>query len=417
MITRAGWVSLLLLLPATLGAACSGGGGASIPTLEIVVNAPFGKMPYLGNFSLQGAQLAVDQVNGKGGVTVAGTTYHFRLVQKDNQFSPATSLDNIRQAVSEKAVAVIDDGYTVAATASVAQAAGLPILVDYDGDTTLVDATRRPNVFRIAPPDDALAQKLVAYIGTLGLSIAIVHDDSSYGQDGDAQLLAAIGGRGPAPVDLQVPSDSTNLSAQALQVVQAHTGAVVVWARGPVLAQVVQALGQAGSTARVFAPPTAEDPVVRTQLADHPEWVSNITYASFRITTESGTAGWDAFRKAYEDHNFNGGGPDYHVGVKARDGKDVVQPPDWQIFPYDMVHLVKVALEKAGTVDPGAGRLLDALTQVQVVSGNGDNRGWTKQSHEGVVDDDIYFATFNDMKFKPVQDDPLSKSLPPIDQE
>ena len=58
-----------------------------------------------------------------------------------------------------------------------------------------------------------------------------------------------------------------------------------------------------------------------------------------------------------------------------------------------------------------------ALDNVQIKSANGDNRGWKKDNHEGVVDDDIYFAVITDNKFKPVQDDPLSKSLPPIDQE
>jgi hypothetical protein len=81
-----------------------------------------------------------------------------------------------------------------------------------------------------------------------------------------------------------------------------------------------------------------------------------------------------------------------------------------------MVYLVKKALEKAGTVDPKQNKLIDALNNVQITSANGDNRGWKKDTHEGVVDDDIYFATFQDMEFKPVQDDPLSKSLPPIDQ-
>ena len=38
-------------------------------------------------------------------------------------------------------------------------------------------------------------------------------------------------------------------------------------------------------------------------------------------------------------------------------------------------------------------------------------------SHEGVVDDDVYFARFTpDFTFVPVRDDPLSSRLPIIDQ-
>jgi hypothetical protein len=33
-----------------------------------------------------------------------------------------------------------------------------------------------------------------------------------------------------------------------------------------------------------------------------------------------------------------------------------------------------------------------------------------------VVDDDVYFARFRDMVFSPVNDDPLSATLPAIEQ-
>ena len=394
-----------------------GGSGPSFDgNVTIVLNQP-GKLPYVANFTRQGAQLAADQVNAKGGVKVGGKAYKINLEQLDNQLSPATSLANVARAVSEKAVAIIDDGYTVDATSDKANSAGIPILVDYSGSTALIDTNKRPNVFRISPPNDALATKLVNYVATKNLKVAVVHDDSEYGKDGDTQLLAALTKQNQKPLDIELPSNAGDYATQALQVKQSGATAVVVWARSPVLAAFVKALRSGGSTIGVFAGPTAEDPVVRTQLADHPDWVEGLTYASFRITTEGGPDAWDKFRKAYEDAKLNNGETDYHVGVKATDKKDVVQPPDWQLFPYDMVYLVKAALEKAGTVDPSGNKIVDALNTVQIKSGNGDNRGWSKDNHEGVVDDDIIFNAFTDMKFKPVQDDSLSKSLPPIDQE
>ncbi len=37
-------------------------------------------------------------------------------------------------------------------------------------------------------------------------------------------------------------------------------------------------------------------------------------------------------------------------------------------------------------------------------------------NHEGVIDDDVYFARFRDMTFAPVEDDLLSASLPNVEQ-
>ena len=52
----------------------------------------------------------------------------------------------------------------------------------------------------------------------------------------------------------------------AVAVEPSHWGMVT-----PVIAAFVKSLRQAGSPAAIFAGPTAEDPIVRTQLADHPE--------------------------------------------------------------------------------------------------------------------------------------------------
>ena len=59
---------------------------------------------------------------------------------------------------------------------------------------------------------------------------------------------------------------------------------------------------------------------------------------------------------------------------------------------------------------------VDALEEVTVRGANGDERGFNDVNHEGVVDDDVYFARFSDMTFSPVKDDPLSSTLPTITQ-
>jgi ABC-type branched-subunit amino acid transport system substrate-binding protein len=411
----------LVAAAGTILTACSVGSSSSsgsADSITIVLNTASAKLPYVAKFTQQGAQLAAQEINKAGGVNVGGKKYEIKLEALDNGLSPTTSIDNVKKAVSEKAVAIIDDGYTVNDTYQTAAAAGIPILIDYDTNAELIDATKRPNVYRIAPPDDAMAAHLATYLAPKQLKLALIHDDSDYGKDGAKQLTDAFGKASItlAP-DIELPSSGIGFSTQALQVKQSGATGVIVWGRAPTIAQFIKDFRQGGGTAALFSGPNAEDPVIRTQNADHPDYVEGLTYASFRITTEGGPAAWGAFRKKYEDHNFNDGRPDLKVGVKAKDKKDVVQPPDWQLFPYDMVYLVKTALEKSGTVDTSGDKLINALNGAQIKSANGDNRGWTKDNHEGVVDDDIYFAAFSDMKFKPVQDDPLSKSLLPIDQE
>jgi hypothetical protein len=72
------------------------------------------------------------------------------------------------------------------------------------------------------------------------------------------------------------------------------------------------------------------------------------------------------------------------------------------------------AIAQAASVDPQ--KVTAALNQVTSQGANGDERGFNEHSHEGVVDDDVYFARFQDMTYQPVPDDPLSSTLPLIPQ-
>ena len=159
----------------------------------------------------------------------------------------------------------------------------------------------------------------------------------------------------------------------------------------------------------MYAPPSGEDAIVRQQLADHPSWIDGLTFASGRMTAELGPAAFLNFQSLYRSVYGADG-----IGVKTAAGKPVLEPPDYAMYSYDFVHLLEAALRAAKA--PDRKRVLAELEQVVVEGANGDERGFNVKNHEGVVDDDIYFARFRDMDFRPVSDDPLSGTLPAIDQ-
>jgi hypothetical protein len=127
------------------------------------------------------------------------------------------------------------------------------------------------------------------------------------------------------------------------------------------------------------------------------------------MTAEIGIAPFLNFQSQYESSY----GVD-RVGVKNSSGEPVFQPPEFAMYSYDFVHVLVAAVSKANSVEPG--KVLAAMNEVTTQGANGDERGFNVHSHEGVVDDDVYFARFEDMAFKPVPDDPLSATLPPIPQ-
>lgn len=394
---------LVLVLAA---AGCSSGGGGGRPPsdpLTVVVAAPLSGQPWVGGFVRDGARLAVDQVNAAGGVKVAGVQRQLRLDVVDDQGTPAGAQAAARQAVTSRAVALVTDGVGAVAVAGVTDPARLPVFVTFEGGGGIIDPKGRPSLFRIAPTDRAMAVRLTDYLANSHPSLAVLSDDTGFGRDGAAALKDAVArDELRLAYEQQVPQGASDVTAQVLGARSSGATALVVWAGAPVVAATIRAARSAGWNVPIYTGPTGEDPVVRQQLADHPEWVDGLTFASFRITAEVGPAPYEHFRAAY-DKAF---GP-----IPVVPG--VVQPPDWSMFSYDTVNLVAAALAKAGA--PGQ-PLLDALGSTVVTGANGDERGFTPTNHESVSPDDIYFGQFHGMTFVPVADDALSTGLPPVSQ-
>ena len=385
-------------------------GGDSTRRLVIAVDVPVAGSPYVAQTIKQGVELAAQNLNGSGGIRVGSRGYQLTVKLYDNHLSARRAVEDTRRALDAGAVAVVTDGTGVDATWQLARRDDVAVDIAYDGSTGLVDATARPNVFRIAPTNRGIAFRLAEYLIPRKLKVALLSDDSAYGRQGAADIGRAFSGNPEAvALKLTVPAGETDLSPQILRVRRSGATALVVWGQPPAIAAVLSAARSIGWNVPVYAPPTGADPFVRQQLADHPSWVDGLTFASGRMTAEIGTAPFLNFQSQYESTY----GVD-RVGVKNSAGQPLFQPPEFAMYSYDFVHVLVAAITRADSVEPG--KVLAALNEVTTQGANGDERGFNEHSHEGVVDDDVYFARFKDMIFSPVADDALSSTLPPIPQ-
>ncbi|HEV7641786.1 MAG TPA: ABC transporter substrate-binding protein [Gaiellaceae bacterium] len=402
--------ALFLCIAVVLLAGC---GGSTSPSqraaLTIVVNAPFSRSPYLGRTIENGARLAAGEVNANG-IRIDGRTYELRVKTMDTALSPARAVANMRGAVGQHAVAVVDEGTGIDASWRIANGDGMPVGVVFEGGRQIVDPVTRPNVFRIAPSDHGVAFRLAEYLVPKGLKLALLHDDSDYGAAGERALTSAFSqNRSSVAIDETLPADALDVGPQVLRARNAHATGLLVWGRPATIAAVLTAARSSGWNVPVFAPPAGSDPFVRQQLADHPRWVDGLTFASGRLTAEIGTAPFLTFQQKYE----SAFGVD-RVGVTTSAGHAVIVPPESAMYAYDFVNLIAAALLRAGSTDPA--KVTAALNEVTTEGANGDQRAFNQHNHEGVVDDDIYFARFHDMIYAPVKDDPLSATLPTLPQ-
>jgi branched-chain amino acid transport system substrate-binding protein len=401
---------LLALVVLLLLTGCGGTSGPSHRTaLTIAVNAPFSRSPYLGRTIENGARLAAGEVNANG-IRIGGKTYELRVTTMDTALSPARAVANMRRAVGQHAIAVVDEGTGIDASWRIANGDGMPVGVVFEGGRQIVDPVTRPNVFRIAPSDHGIAFRLAEYLIPKGLKLALLHDDSDYGAAGERALTSAFSeNRSSVAIDETLPADALDVAPQVLRARRAHATGLLVWGRPATIAAVLTAARSSGWNVPVFTPPAGSDPFVRQQLADHPRWVDGLTFASGRLTAEIGTGPFLTFQQKYE----SAFGID-RVGVTTSAGHPVIVPPESAMYAYDFVNLIAAALLRAASTDPA--KVTAALNEVTTEGANGDQRAFNRHNHEGVVDDDIYFARFHDMIYAPVKDDPLSATLPTLPQ-
>ncbi len=372
---------------------------------QVFVAAPTSTAPWVGQFIERGARLAVDEVNARG---IGKDHRKMELRVLDDASSPRAAADEARQAVSAHAAALITDGVGAGAIADVAGPGKLPVFVVFDGGSSIIDADKRPTLFRIAPADNTMGRRLADYVSARHPRVAVISDDTSYGRDGLAALRAGFADNHiPLVAHPVVPAGGTSVATQVVQARTAGATLLVVWGSSAVVAATVRAVRSTGWQVPIFTGPTGEDPLVRQQLADHRDWIDGLTFVSFRITAEVGPKPFEAFRAAYEKRF----GVD-KVGV-TDGGRPVIQPPDWAMFSYDAVKLVAAAL--ANAKDVGA-PLLTALDATVITGANGDERGFVPGVREGVSSDDMYFGRFHGFRFAPVTDDLLSGTLPAVPQ-
>jgi branched-chain amino acid transport system substrate-binding protein len=403
--------ALFVVVLALTTTACGGSSGSeSSGRLVIAVDVPLTGSPYVAQTIKQGVELAVSNLNGAGGIRLGPRSYRLTVKTYDNHLSARRAVENARRALGAGAVAIVTDGTGVDATWQLAERDHVAICITYDGGTGLVNEQERPNVFRIAPTNHGIAFRYAEYLIPKKLKIAMLSDDSAYGRNGESDLTRAFA-QNPEAVALKLtlPAGDTDLSPQILRARRSGATALLVWAQPPTIAAVLTAARSIGWEVPVYTPPTGADPFIRQQLADHPSWIDGLTFASGRMTAEVGTAPFMSFQSQYESTY----GADT-VGVETSAGGPVVQPPELAMYPYDFVHVLVAAVTRANSADRD--KVLPALSQVTTEGANGDERGFNEHSHEGVVDDDVYFARFHDMTFAPVKDDPLSSTLPAIPQ-
>ena len=221
--------------------------------------------------------------------------------------------------------------------------------VVYDGDENLVDPETRPNVFRIAPTNHGMAFRFAEYLVPKKLKVAFLTDDTGYGRAGRASLDQAFsreprGGRRPDPDPVE--RDRSRPAGARGAPLGRHGAARL----GP--AGVDRRGGRRRAQRRLEGADlrVALGARIRSSARSspaHPQWLDGLTFASSRMTAEAGPGPFQSFQSDYEDVVRRAEGR----RASSPNGKEVVQPPDSAMYPYDFVNVLATAINVAQSTD------------------------------------------------------------------
>ena len=167
-------------------------------TVKIGVLHPVtGFLAYSGNLSRLGAQLAIDEINARGGLKALGGA-KIQTLLGDAQSKPEVGASEVEK-MNENGVNAIVGAYASAICLATTQAAakyGIPHVVDVGVADQIVQRGLK-NTFRFGPGYKVIADTSVNYLHLLNTlarkpakSVMIIHEESLFGT-GTANLLAA----------------------------------------------------------------------------------------------------------------------------------------------------------------------------------------------------------------------------------
>ena len=356
-----------------------------------LVTALSGQSAKAGEAITRGLTIAIDEINANGGV-LGGRK--FELVRRDDEANPAKGQVAARELLFKEKVAVLFGGLDTPVSLAIVPIMNeqkVPFMGPWAAGTPITRNGANPNfVFRVSAVDEIVDRAMLQYAeknhGTKNPGIIVVNNP--WGESNQKGLTAALQARGmkPAGVEKFEPND-VDVTPQLSRLKAAGTDTLLLVGNVGPSAQVVKSLdrmgwkvpivshwGPAGGRFTELAGPNAKD-VVFVQ-----------TYSFFGKQTPAGQRVLAALQKKYPD-------------IK---GPGDVTPAVGVANAYDAMHLVALAIEKAGSTDGNAIRQgfykidkYDGLIKTYV-------KPFTPDNHDAINENDYVWTRFIGDEILPV---------------
>ena len=388
--TRRPLLGFLLVAILVVATVVPGFTQAKPPVVVALVAAMSGGSALSGEAIKRGLTVAIDEINAKGGV-LGGRK--IELVIRDEEGNPSKGVTAARDVIErEKAVAVFGGLHSPVGLAMmpVFHELKVPYVGTWAAATAITRNPNKPNfMFRVSANDDIVDHFLAKHvIETLGKKKpGVILENTPWGASNQEGLTKWFSKMNVQPVGIEKFNwNDPDMTPQLLRLKNGGADAIVMVANAPEGAQVVKGRAKIGwnvPTVSHWGISGGRFAELTGELSESVVFVQ--TYSFFGKQSEVGERVIAALKTKY--------------GIK---GPEDILAPVGTANAYDAMHLVALAIEKAGAAE-GA-KIRDALEHV------GDYRGliktykrpFTSEEHDALTESDYILVTWKGGKIVPV---------------
>lgn len=367
------------------------GGASSSGTIKIGLTISLsGGTADMGQAAKDGALLAINEINAKGGVRGK----KLELIAYDDEVKPEKSLETVKRLIEQdKVVAFLGPANTGSALAHIdyVQQAEVVELITASAGTPVTQKHKnapKHYIFRLSMVDSAQAPTITDFlVKKKGFTkIAILHDTTAYGVSGMKDLTARLEKWGLKPVAVEsFQLGDTDLTAQVKKARDAGAEAIATYALAPELAQMMRALQKIGWKPVVAGSWTLSGEMFRKLAGD---LVNNEVYTVMSVPPLDPEK-----RQRYAE---------FKEKMLKTYGRDDFPPVSAQ--SYDGIYMLAKAIEKVGEDSKKIRDYLENdLNDWDGITG-APKKPFSKENHEALSYKQMFMGKWVNGKLEPVPD-------------
>lgn len=196
-----------------------------------------------------GAEIAIDEINEKGGVL----GQKLRFVQYDDAGAPPRGVDNTRRiALADKCIAIFGGYHSTVGLAQVdpIQEIGIPYIGTIAANTKIIEHGKTPSaMFRVSAKDKWVAHYLVeqALKASKSGKIAFIYENTGWGKGALPDVQAAMKAKGKELVAEETFNwNDQDMSAQVIRIREAGADTLLIWGLDREGNQILRSLDKIG---------------------------------------------------------------------------------------------------------------------------------------------------------------------------